>query len=144
MYKITKREEVLRSPVYPIPTIDKPIMTLIVDMIRTMKANGGCGLAAPQIGIAKALVIATIQDKYHIAFINPRITWRSEEVEKMEEGCLSCTERVVVERAKEIEVSYTSFQGILKLEKFKGIDARILQHEIDHLNGKLIVDYKEI
>ena len=141
MYTIKKEgAEVLREQALKVDVVDSSCIRLINEMTRMMIKAGGCGLAAPQIGISKAIII-TIPGR---AFINPEIIQHGEGMEKMTEGCLSCYEKVEVERWKEIEVKYTNMQGIERVEKFSGMFARIIQHEVDHLKGKLIVDYKNV
>ena len=107
----------------------------------------GVGLSANQIGVLKKIVTVNIQDKEknldkkYILF-NPKIISSSKETVIMEEGCLSIPEQFAeIERPKEIIVEYTSDKKKLVKKNIDGIEARVLQHEIDHLSGRLFVDY---
>lgn len=113
---------------------------LIQSMIETMHAYKGVGLAAPQVGINEQIFVAYIGEG-PIAVINPRITHKKGS-EVMEEGCLSIPGVMVnVKRPKEIFVSYLDEHNNKKESRYDGLLARVILHEMDHLNGKLIVDY---
>ena len=134
---------VLRTKTKRVPNITKEILRLIVSMAETMVAAKGAGLAAPQVNRTERVCIAMI-DKKLTALINPIITWKSEAIEVAEEGCLSLPEIwLQIPRSVEIIVTFLSPEGKkmeLKLEHF---NARVVQHEVDHLDGKLIVDYAQ-
>ena len=132
---------VLRTPTRKMTQVTKEHLKLIKDMIETIEGVG-VGLAAPQIGQSLRLCIATIDEKV-IPMISPEITWRSEEVVINEEGCLSLPEETVkVPRSKEIIVKYLNENGEEQERKLAEFNARVVQHEVDHLDGKLIVDYQ--
>ncbi len=119
---------------------DKSLHSLIPQMIATMKKNNGIGLAAPQIGISKKIIIVTEGNESH-AFLNPRIIKQSKEKERDEEGCLSLPGLFVkVLRSKQVEVVAQTTNGEEVRIKAQGLGARIFQHEIDHIEGKLIIN----
>ena len=116
-------------------------------MIKIMLRAPGVGLAANQIGILKQIVTVHLHnevkdyDKIYTLF-NPRIISYSEKKITMEEGCLSLPKQFAdIERSSEIELEYTNEKNEKVREKKSGFEARVLQHEIDHLNGRLFIDY---
>jgi len=132
---------ILRKKSEPVKKLTTEIKRLIFDMFQTMRVKDGLGLAAPQIG--KSLRIIVVNAGYDICIINPQITKSSEEKEVQTEGCLSLPEVYVpVERCKEIEVEGLNEKGEEIKLMVKDLLARIIQHEIDHLDGILIVDKK--
>jgi len=118
-----------------------------MEMMNTMIKAPGVGLAANQVGILKQIVTINFEDKENnkkanYILFNPSIIEYSEEKTIMEEGCLSLPEQYAdVERPKQIIVEYTDENEKLIKREIDGYEARILQHEIDHLSGKLFVDY---
>tara|TARA_B100000315_G_C14559523_1_gene579812 strand:- start:291 stop:731 length:441 start_codon:yes stop_codon:yes gene_type:complete len=133
---------VLRAENQKVPQVTKEIKKLIKNMHDTVKKAEGLGIAAPQIGKSLKLCLANINGKM-TPMMNPEITWKSEETSTMEEGCLSLPEiHVDVTRPVEISVSYQDKDGEVQERRLHDLDARVVQHEIDHLNGKLIVDYR--
>ncbi len=129
---------VLRKKCEKVKEITPEIKKLVEDMIETMKKEQGVGLAAPQVGVSKRVIIAETENGVK-EFINPKILKKSKETEIMEEGCLSFPDlRLKIKRWKEVEIE--SLDGDGKKIKTEGILARILQHEIDHLNGILFID----
>jgi peptide deformylase len=113
-------------------------------MITTMEKNQGIGLAAPQIGISKRIIIVTEgkreKGESNHAFLNPKIVKQSKEQEREEEGCLSLPGIFVkVPRAKRVEVAAETLQGEQIRIVAKNLAARIFQHEIDHVQGILII-----
>lgn len=113
---------------------------LINAMIETMRAHKGIGLAAPQVGLNEQIFVADIGDGPFV-IINPRITKKSGS-DVMEEGCLSIPDVLVkVKRAEAIVVSYVDENNRPVERKCDGLLAKVIQHETDHLNGKLIIDY---
>ena len=136
-----KDTPVLRKKAAKVPKVTKEILSLIKDMEQTTVAAEGLGLAAPQIGQSMRLCIVRMHGKL-TPLINPDILWRSSETTEEEEGCLSLPETFVyVTRAKGIVVRYTDAAGQEREQKLEDMDARVVQHEVDHLNGVLIVDY---
>lgn len=116
------------------------IQQLIVDMTKTMKNWEGVGLAAPQVGRAINLLLVDDGSEVEI-FINPKIIFRSFGKIVMEEGCLSIPKVYgTVKRPEYVWVIYKDKTGRLRFKKVTGLKARILQHEVDHLNGILFID----
>ena len=128
-----------------VTNIDESIKNLCLNMIDTMYKNSGVGLAAPQVGILKRVVVMDCSEegeKNPIILINPEIVWSSKESTKFEEGCLSIPEiREEIKRPSVVQVKFTDIKGILKESNFEGLWSTCIQHEIDHLNGKLFIDY---
>ncbi len=134
---------VLRKQAEELPEITDEIKALISDMTDTMHGREGVGLAAPQVGRAIRLVIYQTPEEMDApeAMINPVIISHSIQEEQMEEGCLSVPEeRHNVSRYKRVQVEYTGVDGQKKKKRFRDLPARIVQHEIDHLNGILFID----
>jgi peptide deformylase len=132
--------KILISPSQRVKVLDEKIKKLILDMTETMSVNKGCGLAAPQVGINLRLAVVDLAGQL-ITLINPEIVKTSKETEVMEEGCLSLPEvEAKVKRLTWVEVKYLNAEGKEINFKAEGILARIIQHEVDHLNGKLILD----
>ncbi len=113
---------------------------LILDMIQTLRANNGLGLAAPQIGKNLRICIIEIENELFV-LINPEIKNLSKDELLSEEGCLSFPNKFLnIPRRKRVKVKATDLNGKKQLIRAKGLLARAIQHEIDHLNGVLIVD----
>src|SRR5689334_12913150 len=126
--------------------VDDEIRKLIDDMADSMYAADGIGLAAVQVGVAKRVIVIDLDQKEGRknprAFINPKITWASEEVAVFEEGCLSVPEIWDdVERPARIKAEYLDRDGNKQLLEADGMLATCLQHEMDHLNGVLFIDH---
>jgi len=140
MLKIVKYPDlILKKSSEEVRHDDKSLRSLIPHMVETMKKNQGIGLAAPQIGISKKVIIVTEGEEAH-AFLNPRIVKQSKEKERDEEGCLSLPGLFMkVSRAKQVEVAAQTIDGAKVRVKARGLGARIFQHEIDHIEGKLII-----
>lgn len=119
----------------------KEIRKLLVDMKETMNEADGIGLAANQVGIQKSFFVVNIENKFYAIF-NPEIVKQSKATEILEQGCLSVPEeRIEVERPSEIVLKGYDRNGKRIKIKAWGMLAHIFQHEVDHLNGKLITDY---
>jgi peptide deformylase len=136
--------EVLRRPAQPVSEIDEEILKLIEDMVETMLAAPGVGLAAPQVGVSKRIIVVrSLEDpegKDYFVLINPEIVSAQGE-EVAEEGCLSVPEfRDEIGRAEKVRVKGLDHEGRPVEMEGVGLMARILQHEIDHLNGLLYFD----
>ena len=131
---------VLRKKCKPVEEITEKEIKLFHDMLFTMYHFKGIGLAAPQIGISQMLIIADIGNK-PIILANPEII-ETKGKGVMEEGCLSIPDIVVnVKRPYKVIVKGLNEKGKIVEIKAKGLLARVIQHEIDHLSGKLIIDY---
>ena len=133
---------ILRQKAKKVKEISPQIKGLISDMIETLAANNGLGLAAPQVGQLFQIIAAQPEpNKEALVLINPQIKKTSRKKEIMEEGCLSLPNiSMPVERPIKITVQGLDTDGQLVKIKAKGLLARIIQHEIDHLSGILIVD----
>lgn len=116
------------------------IRELVERMIKVMHAADGVGLAAPQIGVLRQVIVFQLDDEEHI-LLNPRITWRSEETIADAEGCLSLMNHACeVERSEAIKVEGEDMDGNKREYELEGLHARILQHEIDHLQGQMVIN----
>lgn len=137
----------LRLASEPVAAVTPEIRTLAADMLETMYDAPGIGLAAIQIGVRKRVVTIDLtksdaEEKKPMVFLNPEVTWSSEETNIHEEGCLSIPEYYEeVERPKAVKVRYMDLDGATQEVEADGILATCLQHEIDHLNGVLFIDY---
>jgi peptide deformylase len=133
-------DSVLRKKTHEIKEITDKEVKFFEEMIFTMRHFAGIGLAAPQIGIARNLIVADTGEGI-IRLANPVIL-KTNGLDKMEEGCLSIPGvGVVIDRPDEIIISGLNENNQLIEIKAKGLLARVLQHEIDHLKGRLIIDY---
>jgi peptide deformylase len=146
MYKIRIiGDEVLRNVADEVKEFDENIKNLAKEMINIMHDADGIGLAAPQIGVSKQLLVIDIspieKEAEPVIFVNPSILESSGDV-ILEEGCLSIPDiREEISRSEEILLKFQTIEGEEKIEKFEGWSARVLQHEIDHLNGILFIDH---
>jgi peptide deformylase len=136
----------LRLKSEPVKRIDAGIRKLVDDLFETMYDAPGIGLAAIQIAIPKRVVTMDLSkkedDQKPQVFINPEITWKSEETSKYEEGCLSIPEYYEeVERPAKVKVKYLDLEGKVHEVEASGLLATCLQHEIDHTNGVLFIDH---
>ena len=137
----------LRKKANRIKSVTKEDIKIAHLMMEAMIKAPGVGLAANQVGILKQIVTINFEDKEknkktNYILFNPKIIQYSEETVVMEEGCLSLPDQYAdVERPKEIILEYMDENEKILKKKIDGFEARILQHEIDHLSGKLFVDY---
>jgi peptide deformylase len=143
---ITLPDKRLRQVSEPVKNIDAGVRKLVDDMLATMYDAPGIGLAAIQIGIAKRVVTMDLSkktDEHHPrVFINPEVTWKSNDKVTHEEGCLSIPEYYEeVERPSEVKVKYLDLDGKPHEITAKGLLATCIQHEVDHTNGVLFIDY---
>jgi peptide deformylase len=139
-------DPLLRKVSKPVPQIDAAARKLWDDMLETMYKAPGIGLAAVQVGVPVRQIVIDIakedEEKRPIFIANPEIIWSSEEQSDYEEGCLSIPDFYeLVTRPKEVKVRYLDRQGEAKDMHATGILATCVQHEIDHLNGILFIDY---
>ncbi|MEL7114119.1 MAG: peptide deformylase [Pseudomonadota bacterium] len=131
----------------PVDSVTPEIRKLADDMLTTMYEAPGIGLAAPQVGeMKRMLVMDCIKEEgatpRPMVLINPEITWASPDRTVYEEGCLSIPDQYAdVERPAEVRVAWTDVDGNPQEEQFDGLWATCVQHEIDHLDGKLFIDY---
>ncbi len=131
---------VLRKKCQEVTEITDEIRNLSQDMKETVEQKDGLGLAAPQIGELKRIIIIQTANGPEV-FINPKITRKSKGTEIREEGCLSFPGLFLkIKRAGEIEMEFLNLRGEKKEMKAGGLSARIFQHEIDHLDGILLID----
>lgn len=134
--------EILRTKAQMVPRVTKEVLKLIKDMHNTVQKAEGLGLAAPQIGVSLRICLVMIHGKM-TPMINPEILWFSEETMPMTEGCLSLPGiEVSVDRPVEVVIKYTDKKGQEQERRLHDLDAKVVQHEVDHLNGVLIVDYR--
>lgn len=130
----------------PVSQITDDLRRLASDMLDTMYDAPGIGLAAPQIGVTKRLIVMDCMKAPDaprpLILFNPEITWASDELSTYEEGCLSIPEQYAdVSRPAACAVRWLDETGAAREETFDGLWATCVQHEIDHLNGKLFIDY---
>jgi peptide deformylase len=136
-------DPVLREKAAPVAQLTDEIRGLIDDMFDTMYAEDGVGLAAPQVGVAQRVIVIDPRDDETspFALVNPAIVEASEDVDRAEEGCLSIPGlREIVERPWAVRIRALDRDGEPLEFEAEGFLARILQHEIDHLDGILFVD----
>ena len=136
-------DPVLRQKAEPVTAITPELRSLIADMFDTMYAEEGVGLAAPQVGVSDRVIVVDPHDDETkpFALINPEILDASKETEKNEEGCLSIPGvRDMVERSSRVRVRGLSEDGEIREFDAEGLLSRILQHEVDHLDGILFFD----
>ena len=139
--------ELLRTPGERVETFDAGLRDLAGDMFETMYAADGIGLAAPQVGLSLRLIVLDVPEEeegesaLRGAFANPEVVSTSRELDRMEEGCLSIPGvKGVVERPFSVVVEALDPKGRPVTVRARGLPARALQHEIDHLNGILFID----
>ena len=134
-------DPVLRKPTKPVTKVTDELRKLIADMFETMYAAEGIGLAAPQVGRAERLAVVDVEGKKY-TLINPEIVSRNGASEKAEEGCLSIPDIYGdVERPGEVTIRALDENGNQYEASANELLGRCLQHEIDHLDGKLFIDY---
>jgi len=139
-------EKILRQVSAPLKAVDTDARRNFDDMLETMYAAPGIGLAAIQIGLPHRMVVIDLaregEEKKPLFLANPEITWASEEIGDYEEGCLSIPDFYeMVERPKEVKVRFLDRMGEARELAARGVLATCLQHEIDHLNGVLFIDH---
>ena len=139
---------VLRTVCTPVSNIDNDLLATMDEMVEMMRAQNGVGLAAPQVGIlSRFLVMMDPDSEVVYRMINPKILSYSDELCTMEEGCLSVLGNdnlpifANVSRPQSVIVEWTDENGDKKTAHMSGTPARIVQHETDHLDGKLFIDY---
>ena len=130
----------------PVTDITEDLRRLASDMLDTMYDAPGIGLAAPQVGVTRRLIVMDCMKAPDaprpLILFNPEVTWTSEELSTYEEGCLSIPEHYAeVSRPHKATVRWMDQHGQPRQETFEGLWATCVQHEIDHLNGKLFIDH---
>ena len=143
---VIEPDPILRKKSVPLDTVDDNLRKLMDDMLDTMYAAPGIGLAAVQVGILKRLVVIDIskenEKKKPIFLVNHKIVLRSKKTSIYEEVCISLPGHFAeIERPKECEVNYIDYHGKERKLKAKGLLSTCIQHEVDHLDGVLFVDY---
>ena len=132
-------DDVLRQKCFPVETFDEKLFELLDDMKETVKKEQGAGLAAPQVGVLRRVVVVDVEEGY-FEFINPVILAQKGEQSDWE-GCLSVRGKSgVVSRPMKVTLSYQDRNGDKYLLKAKGFFARAICHELDHLDGVLYID----
>src|SRR5690242_12066165 len=135
-------DPVLKSRATPVDRFDEGLRTQVARMGGIMNDAMGVGLAAPQLGVSQRLLVYRVgQDAPVIALVNPEVEWAGTDEEPAEEGCLSIPGiQVDVERPVHVRVRARDEHGEDRLVEASGLEARVIQHEIDHLDGVLILD----
>ncbi|MBD2328266.1 peptide deformylase [Alkalinema sp. FACHB-956] len=138
-------DRVLRQPAKRVAKVDEEVRDIARKMLQTMYSENGIGLAAPQVGIHKQIIVVDIEPddpkQPPMVLINPAIKRVSQDVCREQEGCLSVPGVYMdVDRPEAIEVTFKDEFGRLQTLQTDGLLARVIQHEIDHLNGVLFVD----
>lgn len=135
---------ILKTRAAPIAQVDDEVRRLAADMLETMYRAPGIGLAAPQVGVSRRLVVIDLaegEERRPMTLVNPEILWRSTELATAEEGCLSLPDQYAdVTRPAAVKVRFMDQRGEPQEIAADGLLARCLQHEIDHLDGILFVD----
>lgn len=136
----------LKKKALPVARVDDAIRKQMDDMLETMYAENGMGLAAPQVGISNRVIVMDIARKDEepkiFKMANPEIIWESPELKSYEEGCLSVPEHYAeVKRPASVKVRYLDYDNEIREIEADGVLAVCVQHEIDHLNGVLFIDH---
>ena len=143
---VIEPDPILRQKSESLEKVDDELRRLLDDMLETMYSAPGIGLAAVQIGILKRLIVIDIskekEKKNPLFLINPEIVSKSKNTSIYEEGCLSLPGHFAeIERPAECQIKYIGYDGKKKEMKANGLLSTCIQHELDHLDGKLFIDY---
>jgi len=143
---LTAPDPRLKIRARPVAAVDDGVRKLMADMLETMYAAPGIGLAAPQVGVARRIIVVDCaregEPPEPLKLANPEILWRSDELLTVNEGCLSLPEHYAdVERPAQIRLRYLDEQNEIRELAAEGLLATCIQHEIDHLDGVLFVDH---
>ena len=143
---LTEPNKILRTKSLPVEKVDEDLQKLMDDMLETMYAAPGIGLAAIQVGVPKRVIVLDLarndEPKNPMFFVNPEIVERSENNTTYEEGCLSVPGQFAeIDRPDKCFVKYLDYHGQAKEIKAEGMLATCIQHEMDHLEGILFIDY---
>ena len=143
---LTVPDVMLRKVSAPVITVDKEIKKLMDDMLETMYAAPGIGLAAVQVGVLKRVIVIDLskedEKKTPLFIVNPEIIFKSNDLVSYEEGCLSIPNQFAeVKRPSSCKINFLDYNGKKKEMHAEGLLATCIQHEIDHLNGILFIDH---
>ena len=143
---LTEPNKILRQKSLKVEKVDEDLQRLMNDMVETMYAAPGIGLAAVQIGVPKRVIVMDLskekEKKNPMYFVNPEIVWKSDTYSSYEEGCLSIPNQFAnVERPDKCHIKFLDCDGNQKEMETDGLLSTCIQHEIDHLNGVLFIDY---
>jgi peptide deformylase len=143
---LTAPDPRLKVKAKPVAAVDDQVRRLMADMLETMYAAPGIGLAAPQVGVAKRVLVVDVardgEPRQPMKIANPEILWRSTELLTTNEGCLSLPEHYAdVSRPAKIRLRYLDEQNEIREIDLEGLLATCIQHEMDHLEGVLFVDH---
>ena len=143
---LTEPNEILRKKSLPVENVDKDLQILMDDMLETMYAAPGIGLAAIQVGVPKRVIVLDIDQKEGqkkpLFFVNPEIIQKSKNLSTYEEGCLSVPGQFAeIDRPDRCHLKYLDYYGEKKEINAEGMLATCIQHEIDHLEGILFIDH---
>ncbi len=131
----------LRRPAEPVTAIDAEVRAICATMVEAMLRANGAGLAAPQIGISKRIIVLDVEGQFHV-LINPELVLVEGETEELSEGCLSLPGvSAPVTRGSRATIAGTTLDGERIEITGEGLLARAIQHEMDHLNGHLFIDH---
>ena len=137
---------VLKAKAKPVAKVDDEVRRLMDDMLETMYEAPGIGLAAPQVGVSQRVLVVDVtregEPRQPLRLANPELVWVSDEIETVEEGCLSVPEHYAeVTRPAKVRIRYRDYEDKLVEIEPEGLLATCLQHEIDHLDGVLFIDH---
>ncbi|MDH3475452.1 MAG: peptide deformylase [Rhodospirillales bacterium] len=143
---LTAPDPRLKITAEPVGCVDDEVRRLMDDMLETMYAAPGIGLAAPQVGVAKRVLVLDVarrnEDPAPLRVANPEIVWASDETVAAEEGCLSVPDHYAdVERPAQVRVRFLDYENEIREIDADGTLATCLQHEMDHLDGTLFIDH---
>ncbi len=143
---LTEPDPILRQKSSEVKIVDKDLQNLMDDMLLTMYSAPGIGLAAIQVGIPKRVIVIDLsrekEKKNPMFFINPKIIYKSENSATYEEGCLSVPGQFAeIDRPDQCHIEFLDYHGEKQKMEIKGLLATCIQHEIDHLEGILFIDY---
>jgi len=139
-------DPVLREPADEVGEVDEEVQTLLKDMLETMYRAGGIGLAAPQVGVSRRVIVVDLGEGSEegvgpVALVNPRVVQSSKKTDRAPEGCLSIPGmEEIVERPADVTVEGLDPEGDPVVMEVSGLLSRAIQHEIDHLDGVLFID----
>ncbi|WP_028506249.1 peptide deformylase [Ruminococcus sp. FC2018] len=141
---LNKREDVLHKVCKPVEKFDEKLWELLDDMAETLEQANGVGLAAPQVAKLRRLCIIKIGDEPVYELINPTITWKSDETQRVVEGCLSCpNEWGYVTRPMKVRFKAQDRNGEWYEKEAEGLFAQAVCHELDHLDGHIFTEIVE-